>query len=158
MGAGHTCCVNLPHSQGEAGVDSLRSHTTTSHDPAALGEDGMGVVWVPRGPCWPGFLPRVLAPLQGRQRCIPCPVGVPGLRVAPCAPLDPTQSPFPAGLLSPGWLALRWALTAVCLLVLGDHPTLSILLGVQVSMPSPIPPGVQGWGTELPSLAPHPQG
>lgn len=95
----------------------------------------MGVVWFPRGSCWPGSLPRVLAPLQGRQRCIPCPVGVPGLRVAPCAPLDHTQSPFPAGLLSPGWLALRWALTAVCLLVLGDHPTLSILLGCRSLWP-----------------------
>lgn len=46
---GHTCRVmRLP---GEAGVDSLRSHITTSCDPAALGEDAMGVVWVPWGPC-----------------------------------------------------------------------------------------------------------
>lgn len=99
------------------------------------------------------LLARILARGVGtfacRQRCIPCPV-----RVAPCAALDSALSPSPAGLLSPACLGQRWDLTAVCLVVLAAHTTLSILLGEQVCMPSPTPPRVRGWVPELPSLLP----
>lgn len=37
------------------------------------------------------ILAQAVGTFAGRQQCLPCPVGVPGLPVASYAPLDPTQ-------------------------------------------------------------------
>lgn len=145
-------------------MDSLMSHTATSPDPAVLGEDGTGVVWVPWGPAC-----RPAVPAQGAGEQVPLQAGSsasPRPRPLPCgctkagrSTLCPPQSfsaPFPAwpGVLKLAW-PLRWDLRAGCLLaLLGDHPKLSILLGGRTCVPSPTPLG----DPNFPSLAPHPQG
>lgn len=106
----------------------------------------MGVVWVLWGPCWPGSLPKVLAPLQADRRASPALSVCQGYVWHPVPP-STLLSPLPLLACCPQLAWQGWDLTAVCLAVLAAHTTLSILLGEQVCMPSPTPPGVQDWGT-----------
>lgn len=75
------CVPTLPR---EACVDSLMPHMVMSPDPAALGEDGMGMVWVPWGTVGSCLLARVpaqgageQAPLQADSGASPLPCPLP---------------------------------------------------------------------------------
>ena len=94
-------------------MDSLISHTAMSPDPAALEEDGTGVVWVPWGPVGSCLLAGVptqgageQAPLQADSSAspLPCPLPCGCTKAAcgtPCAPQS-CSAPFSSRSGVPG--------------------------------------------------------